>query len=322
MSCPDIQKLPHSLHGLDGPEAFLAALATAGVNLDEVLATCIKPSSETGILLGGSLSEGVGNASSDVDLVVLLESESELRPDCDGLIIRAGRSVELLLYRKGIEINLEVYVRKDVEELMSAFLSFAPALYNPSDVEQIPILQPFDIRFLHRLRTGWPLKGLRRIEMWRDEFMVDLLGTYLAVFHYNGFCDLFEDAVAMARDLPEAGVFVGRRGAEQAMLSLLAKSGFTSPNTKWLLHWSALARRQYPATLLDAGRSLLLDAVDDDEVQNFLHRLFEFGQNVLGVLRQDPELRRATDFLRTQIAYVAYEPEAMASNMPIRSLGA
>ncbi len=304
MSSPDFQKLPHRLHGLDGPDAFVAALAATGVDLEEVLATCIEPGADAGVLLGGSLAEGVGNASSDVDLIILLESERELRTDCEGLAIRAGRSAERLLYRNGIEINLEIYIRDDVEDLMSAFVSIAPALYNPSEVEQIPMLQPFDTRFLHRLRNGWPLRGLNRIEMWRDEFMVDLLATYLVVFYFIAFCDLLEDANAMAEDLPEAGVFVGRRSAEHAMLSLLAKSGFTSPNTKWLLHWSGLARGQVPASLLDTGRSLLLDFVDPTDVRRYLHKVAAFGRDVLEVLRQEPELRSATDFVRTRFAYV------------------
>ena len=156
MSSPDIQKLPHSLHGLDGPDAFVAALAAAGVDLDEVLATCVKSGADAGVLLGGSLAEGVGNSSSDVDLIILLESARELGSDSEGLAIRAGRSAELLLYRNGIEINLEIYVRADVEDLMSAFVSVAPVLYNPSEVEQIPMLQPFDTRFLHRLRKAGP----------------------------------------------------------------------------------------------------------------------------------------------------------------------
>ena len=313
MSSQDIQKLPHCLHGLDGPDAFVAALAAAGVDLDEVVATCVKSGADAGVLLGGSLAEGVGNASSDVDLIILLESERELRTDREGLAIRAGRSSELLLYRNGIEINLEIYVRDDVEELMSAFVSLAPVLYNPSEVEQIPMLQPFDTRFLHRLRNGWPLRGLHRIEIWRDEFMVDLLATYLVVFYFIKFCDFFEDAMAMAQLLPVAGVFVGRKSAEHAMLSLLAKSGFTSPSTKWLLHWSGSARGQCPASLLDTGQSLLLDFVDPDDVQRYLQQVAGFGRDVLQVLRQDPELRSATDFVRSRIAHISLESGSMGA---------
>jgi hypothetical protein len=299
-------KRPHRLHGSLGAGAFLQALACEGVDLDEVLSTCLRPDADAGVLLGGSLAEGLGNEAADVDLLVLLDSREGLRSEGEGLSLRSGRALEWLVYRSGIEINLEVFVRSDVERLMESFVSIAPALYDPTELEWIPMLQPFDLRFLHRLRTGWCLRGARLTNRWRDEFLVDLLPTYLTVLNFVTFNEHLEDAVSMLKDHPQSGVYVARKCVEWALQSCLAHAGFTSQNNKWLLRWCDQVADAEVAAFMASGRELLLDGSAMAEPTEYLRKVEDLGRRLLTDLERDPEIRRATDYLRARIKYIDY----------------
>ena len=303
------KKRQHGLGSATGHESFLAALANEGVDLDEVLSNCIRPGASAGVLLVGSLSERLGNEASDVDLLVLLDSRDDLRLAGEGLAMQSGRAMELLLYRNHIEINIELFVREDVERLMEAFISMAPALYDPAELKHLPLLQHYDLRFLHRLKCGWPLRGKRVVEQWRDEFMTDMLGTYLAVRYFSNYDELFEDAAIMLRSNELAAFHVARICVEQALLSALASVGFTGPDRKWLLYWCERAKDKPLAAFLQEGTSLLLMGSGQMPTRNYVEKVRTLGLRLLDHLRLDDDLRRATDFLRTRIGFVPLEQE-------------
>ncbi|WP_421934793.1 nucleotidyltransferase domain-containing protein [Phenylobacterium sp.] len=301
-------KRRHSLHQTRTAVEFSEALAKEGVDLDEVLGAYANATNPPGVMLVGSLAEGLANEASDIDLLILLDRREDGRDLSEGLGLHAGRAVEQLFYRNGLEINVEAFVREDVERLMTGFVTLAPALYDPSKLDRIPLLQPYDLRFLHRLKTGWPLRGQATVARWRDELLTALLPTYLALLNFNQFDEHFEDAMSMRADHPAASIFIGRICVESALLALLATVGFTNQNRKWLVHLCDKARPTAAGALLMEGRALLLESCGEADAVDFTDRVGAFGRQLTGHMRSDPELRSAIDFLREQISYVPVPP--------------
>ena len=252
----------------------------------------------------GSLAEGLGNRAADVDLLVLVDDRDAVRRNLEGLAMQAGRAVEALLYRNGVEINLEIFVREDVERLMTSFVSLAPALYNPVDLKRLPLLQAYDVRFLHRLRTGWTLRGEPTVEMWRDEFMTELLATYLAVRHLNNFDEFLEDAQSLVGSPHHSCVYVGRLAVEFGLFSILAHEGFTNPGKKWLLEMCAKVQSADAREVVDLGVELLLGDLRQIDGAAYLGEVQAFGVRLTAHLQRNPEVSKATGFMRERIHYL------------------
>jgi hypothetical protein len=196
--------------------------------------------------------------------------------------------------------------RPSMRHVLSSFVKIGPALYDPGKLEAVPMLPFRERRILHRLRTGWPLRGHQIVERWRDEFFTELFPTYMTIARFIGHRELFEDVVAHLD--AEDGTFslLARDSAIEALWCFLSLRGVTGQTNKWAARYAArltgddaqVIRRVMPLVFpawqpTGAERAAILD------------ELQQFSQFLLDELGADPELSRATNYLLSRIHYVA-----------------
>jgi len=299
-----VHKRIHELHACRSGAELLAGLEAAGVHIHERVAALLRPGCPFALLAVGSVAEGTATPESDLDLMVLIDSEDDFVASANVLNLAAGRSREVLFYIEGLEVNIDFMSRDRMEPIIESMLSLAPALYDPRDVKEVPLLAPGDVTFLHRLRTGWVLEGDDTVALWRDEFMVDILPMYLGVRCYYSSVELLEDAISVLRGPSPAAYHVGRSCVEYTLMAVLTQEGFTSMNPKWLVHWVHRTGGDTRA-LLDRGARLLFPVVGGpDEERAYVGEVAAFVRGARARLDRDPAIARAIEYLRGEIAYV------------------
>lgn len=201
---PGGRKRPHSLHLVEGADELVSALTAIGCNLEETIATVVPGVDRPPALVVGSIAEGFGTPASDLDILVLVDSLDGVVADPSDLWLDTANSRELLRYAEGLEINFTFMERAGFARLTDALVGVAPALYDPGALKSLPMIGKEDLRWGHRLRSGWPLWGHDVVEQWRDEALLALLPQYLAVHHFVEMSEFVEDAGAFVGSTPGA----------------------------------------------------------------------------------------------------------------------
>lgn len=301
------RKRSHDLFDLAGPTAFLESLSRNGINLPEFVNQKLVPGCEPpGILLVGSLAEALGNGESDIDILILVEHEADVRRDADSLRLSTGQSSELLEYRNGLEFNFEFVARERQTRLLNDFLALAPALCDASKVERFSLIERFDLRFMHRLRTGWAVGGGDIVDRWRDEFLVDLLPNYLSIRHFFEYLELLEDLNSLQRLHPTSVPHVARQCAEALLAALLASEGWTSQSRKWFIRSSEKLEGRAAALAGTAIRLMFPDRLmDAAQIDRHIAEIEALGAGVEEFLAGNPESATGLLFLRKTISYAA-----------------
>lgn len=232
-----VRKLPHDLHLSADAEELLGNLKARDIDLLAAVDEHVEHADEVSVLVTGSICEGLGSASSDIDALVLLRDRKNRKKIAKMLELTAGKTRDVVFYRNGIEINIELTARDDLNELILDLVTVGDSIYNPDGLPALPNLEVWKRQFMHRLRTGWVVRNPDEVDMWRDEFFVEILPLYQSVFCYFSSVEMYEDAWANRRQTPESTTYIARSCAEWALNALAARHGFTGQSRKWLIHW-------------------------------------------------------------------------------------
>jgi hypothetical protein len=304
-------KRPHQLHECQDLGQLLGALARHGVDPNQIARDLVKTDVQYGLLAVGSIPEGMGTATSDVDFLVLIDHAAGLAQRRSGISMNHGISREVLLYHNGLEINIDLVSRDMLLPVMESLMTVASIMYEPDRVSMLPILDSVTVRLLHRLRTGWPLTGGTMITQWRDEYMVEILPMYLAAKYYVYSLEWLERACSQTAGPPGAVAYLSRLAVESALLSLLATEGYTSPTTKALLSWCARAEATTGgiARLVEQCRGLMFPDVltSHSERHAYIEAVTSAIRAVRDHINRDVAVARSTDHLCKQIKYVGLE---------------
>lgn len=283
--------------------SFLAGLTEKGINFDDMVRQFVDMAFPFSALLVGSLAEGTGNAASDVDIMIIVQDAKALHVSPEYPRVDHGKSFEILTYENGIEFNIKFVLWDDVLSLKVTLEALLEGIGNPAKVSTVPYLPSWELRFLHQLRSGWLLAGTDLVRDWREALMTNLLPPYLAVRHFNEFDESLEDAGAMAEQHPDSAIYAARTAAENALVALLAVSGFTSPSHKWIFHWMDQCGNPDFARIFALGKEILLDDWRGRE-RELIALTFELGQLVERIITRDTVVSVAITHLRQVISYV------------------
>lgn len=275
--------------------------ALTGSDLAQVIFGEIEIDDSAGVLIVGSIAEGLATPSSDLDVLVLVDA-NELKP-LPGLVSSASNlSAESVFYHQGVELNVEIVRWVNVGSCLDTLLSVAPALYNPADVLSVPLLSDFECRFIHRLRTGWPMAGEATVSRWRDELLVDLLPICLAARYLIEAISFVEDMYSCLEVRSGSAGYMARMAVERLMLGTLALQGQTSPSHKYLLTWLDAAESEN-SDVVRRGRALLcaeLPTGATPEEATFCHRASELAQDVEAQMSSVSEIATAVRYVRSK----------------------
>jgi predicted nucleotidyltransferase len=158
------RKAKHNLHLCKNASDLINGLADLEIDIEAVVIKHLKPGTSFSIIAAGSITQDCGNSESDVDLLVLFESESDFIRSSADVNLEYGSSIEVLLYQNGIEINIDFMARDRLQGVINSFLSIAPALYNPQDVKSLILVGWEDLQFLDRLKNGWEIRPYTNVD--------------------------------------------------------------------------------------------------------------------------------------------------------------
>lgn len=304
------EKKRHSFHSCHDVFQFKELLSEYEIPIVDLVSSYLQ-TQEFGLLIGGSIAEGTATAVSDLDFLVLLDSKSAIKLEhltnkSDSLKIKTiqpGHLFEILHYINGVEINIQFMEKYELRPLIDSFISIAPALYDPRDLVSVPRLAKADLQFLHRLKTGWIIHGNDVVELWRCEFMLEVLPMYIMVNNFFIGIKELEDAEAAIGGAPGLAEYIARNCVEGGMTAVLAKHDYTSQGHRWIRYLSGDNIPPQDQELLQHGLKLLFVPILDStqNQQKYVTDVQEFMKSVSLSLKENKFIDEANQYLRTEI---------------------
>lgn len=274
------------------PEQVRHRIAQAGLTAGDLRAVLGWPASD-GLIFAGSLADGTGRRESDLDFVVLRESEGRF---ADQIADRGFEPVEVtrssfvdrvLTVVGGIEFDVWVVDREQASPLRQALAS---SVTPQGELVSLPGLQYLEMKLLTRLYHPTVLQSAATVESWRQALRVSALPVIKIAGGLVGCLSYLEDAWSIGNldndndndngdgdgdgngdgDGPAGdpfGTVIATRGAaEQLVQAALASTGVLT----WDLRYArahrdrlAAAGAELPMPLRDL-ESLLLPAAGID----------------------------------------------------------
>ena len=148
---------PHSLHLCRTPEEFCRRLKSlTGRSAEELAAQVVASDAPGAIFAVGSLPLGMGSSGSDVDLIVLVDSETALLNGDDRI---ANNTQQLEFYNEGESLLAGTFLSMNEGIVVDLEVALTPAIHNVYRRlrRRGPELSETEIRILGRLSSGWLL---------------------------------------------------------------------------------------------------------------------------------------------------------------------
>ncbi len=249
-------KAEHDLHHCYDRDVYLDNLTWRGGDCVKIVNEITGPETKFACLATGSIPEGFGSKSSDIDLLVITEEPLSLERPQHELVLAQGAIDDLVFYINGIEFNIEFISQEELQDLMEDLISLGDTMYDSDKLPSFPGLEIWKRRFLHRLRTGWVVSNEHYAEDLRDEYMVNVLPLYESVSCFFEAIEMLEDLYANMDNSLDSQIHMARSTLQWAFTGLCAHQGYTSTSRKWLIHWlEALNQKGIP--LAERGIELL-----------------------------------------------------------------
>jgi hypothetical protein len=181
------------------------------------------------VIFGGSIPEGLANADSDIDLLLI-----GAHPHHGYVLVEGQGETAFHEAFAPLKIHVESVPLDHVAALAGQMDEMVRALADPERARRLYAFPAGDLRLMHRVRTGISLRNPDVAEHWRTRLHSDLLPTYLLVLHTIGHFTLREDAIGQAREgYRESSVWMIKHALSLAINALLAAVGESHPSDKW-----------------------------------------------------------------------------------------
>jgi len=169
----------------DRTDAFLQTLGTTSVELLGLEQLDSRPGEVT-VFISGSLLEGLGNKTSDIDLYVI----GPVQPNGE-LVISKKDFICIAKHRlAGRRVDVEFWQPQAVAELADRLSSVVIG-------RNLDAFECEEIDFLHRMKIGLPLLGAPLLEEWRRRFDFTKLVRYMKHQASVNLRDVVEDLEGM-----------------------------------------------------------------------------------------------------------------------------
>lgn len=236
---------------MDGPaqraETFLNAY---GLSLDDVRGcTGDVPPWET-VIFGGSIPEGLANADSDIDILLVGDSvfvDAAIPP------YQVGDTAIRFQPNLGrFRVQVETVPIAHLQSVRRQMAEVAAGFETPENAVRSYWLTELDARTIHRISTGICIVNPAVADQWNRQLRSDLLPTYLLATSLAQHKNLLEDALGeAAQDRRASALWALKYAVGFAAGALLASIGQTNPNAKWWVRLLELHRDEAGRELAD-----------------------------------------------------------------------
>lgn len=256
------------------------ALRRWGVTLDGLVARAPEVRENEALAIMGSITEGLSNEHSDIDLLYLGESELGQK-----LVMKFDKSYEFGISHdsQGREINIErltFAVLEEMTERINAALEtlFDPLGGAPAFVER----NVARLKLYHRINNCLPLVNPEVIGHWRARMQLHHFAVYLCSMYTADFFNMREDVIGEH----EAGQYDSAVWITKTQLgptlaaAMLASVGETNTYQKW--HYKLLRRHEAALgrTNVDAVLALICGDLTDTR-ESLLERIQDVSKPII-----------------------------------------
>lgn len=298
-------KLSNNLYKAKNVDEVRLKLNEYNIDIDQIIKDSLNEGVEYGTFICGSLTDGNATYASDLDIMILLDDENQIKDEKTSINLMVENTKETLHYVNGIEINITFKTWKSMHSTINDFISIAPALYNPHDIESFPVIGKNKLQFLHNLKNAWILSGDNIVNRWKDECMVDILPIYLSVHHFLISLELFEDAKSVVGTAKGGAMFISKMCIEHLMLSILSKEGFTNQNRKWIFHNAEKIESLDVKKIFDDLFITFFEPYKNlDHDSEFVNRTSDLLDQTKEILKEDQSIGKAIEYILEEINYV------------------
>ena len=273
----------HSLHECHSAQAFIERFEAAiHCSVRHIADPFIAATAPKAIFLVGSLPLGMGTSSSDVDLIVIVDSKADvLRSETHA----ANTEQRLEFSNENDPLTIGMFVTLMQGILVDLQVAVSPMIHNVQSRlrRRGPDLSESEVRTLGRLSSGWLL--------WQTEGYLERSGVVLQDPALSVYCctknyvfalnDQRKAAKALdLGDIPLA-LQLGRLSVEMSYLAYFSSEGLPFLGAKWLAqigYAHGAAERVHRHPLLREGVPLLFPAwnVTAAEAGQYLENVGEF----------------------------------------------
>jgi hypothetical protein len=233
------------------------------------------------VYISGSLMEGFGNHTSDVDVYVICNEipvNPSMNDDCLGeSFLWEGNTLVRNLIHEGVRFDFEYWTVKDFNNAVRQLreLDFKKD-------EHIARIQDTDFVLLHRLKYAKPLLNVEEFMEFHSTIPFENLGFYQAVIMSERFTSFVEDiqGALLSDDLGSA-FFMVRRLVELSAVSYLGIQGETNPNLKWM--YRKIIRYQEQSgdnNFLEKYMHFQTHPFEKSTVKEFIKKAMRFAQDL------------------------------------------
>lgn len=281
-------------------EEFLAA---RGLSLGDVAGCVPEVLPWETVLFGGSIPEGLANADSDVDLLLLGDTQvaaSHVMQHCESELVYKPRLGPL-------KIQIESVRTSHLEMLARRMEATTAAYDNPAGVTRVHVFADADLRVLHRVRTGVCLQHPQVAEKWRERLHTDYLARYMLVFFIGQHFARREDTIGEGREGRRESTLWGIKGMLTHLSgALLASADETHPYEKWRVRLLQIYRDQLDPEMVDALVGYLT-APRFDDFRAYLNEAVDFSDRVLTfIISRRPEVLSVLMEMRKEIPFTTH----------------
>ena len=205
-------------------------LTKVGITVDELLGLEeLTAEPDVAVYVSGSLVDGMGNQTSDVDLYVVGQAEP-----ARGNIQREGDIVLSIHHYGKRRVDFEYWKNESVDALVEK-TSRLTSEYGDADRSVIESrMSPAECEFVHRLRIGLPVKGEDYIQRLKGRFDYERIARYMTDVSIGHIDDALEDLYGMMDDLDiDVGLFRARDLLDFTCDAYCHHLGRIDPKRKW-----------------------------------------------------------------------------------------
>jgi HEPN domain-containing protein len=232
------------------------------------------------LIFGGSIPEGLASAESDIDLTLIGAART---PRGYRVVEGHGELVFDAAFAPP-RIHVESVPLGHMEALAGQMDEMRQALSDPDCPRRLYAFPPGDLRIMHRVRTGLPLRNPDVTEHWRARLHSEFLPTYVLVLTIVRHFTIREDAIAEARERHhDSSVWMMKQALSLAAHALLAAAGESHPSEKWLLRRLRRHEPDFGSTIVDSLIGYLTGRNAPGELEPYLRDAIELADRAIEV---------------------------------------
>lgn len=214
-----------------GPPGVLPALFHDSAVLDEIILRLPRPAAVQTAFAGGSLVDGFGNPTSDVDVIVLVDeplTAADLAGTCYDRRVPVDGYEVLVSSVAGRRTDVEIRLASGITTMGGQLREQGQG--EPSDL----YLSVAELQLLHSLRIGVPLLGAPQLAELRRTFPWNELLSHMLMRAEAEANSSIEDAAGALRAGDHGTAMLASRAALQSAVdAVLIADSETNPKPKW-----------------------------------------------------------------------------------------